>query len=138
MRPHLDAYTRWWVELTPGTVDDLDALASPEMRFTDPFHDLQDREQVKTMMRRILSAISDIEVTVHDAVTSDRAGYLRWRYAGKRGQSAFAFEGMSEITFDEAGRVTCHTDHWDSGSQLYARLPVIGPIIGLIRSRAAP
>jgi steroid Delta-isomerase len=42
---------------------------------------------------------------------------------------------VSEVRVDAAGRVTEHVDHFDAGSQLYARLPVVGPLVRLVRRR---
>jgi len=47
----------------------------------------------------------------------------------------FALEGMSEIRFAPDGRIAEHIDHWDSGAQFYARIPVLGWLIGLVRNR---
>ena len=49
--------------------------------------------------------------------------------------------GMSEVHFNHDGYVIAHIDHWDSASQLLARLPVIGtiirPVLKLFRVRPA-
>ncbi|MGB1106503.1 MAG: hypothetical protein ACPG36_08450, partial [Candidatus Puniceispirillaceae bacterium] len=49
------------------------------------------------------------------------------------------FEGVSEVHVDEDELIAAHIDHWDSASQLLARLPVIGmllrPVLRLFRVR---
>jgi hypothetical protein len=74
--------------------------------------------------------------TIQDITASDKAGYIRWSFSfiPKGRSDTWQFEGMSEILIAEDGRVKAHYDHWDSGTQLYAKLPIIGWIIRRIRS----
>ena len=41
------------------------------------------------------------------------------------------------MAFDGDGRVLSHLDHWDAGGQFYARLPVLGTLIRLVKRRLA-
>jgi hypothetical protein len=44
---------------------------------------------------------------------------------------------MSEVAFGADGRALSHIDHWDAGGQFYARLPVLGTLIRLVKRRLA-
>ncbi len=77
---------------------------------------------------------------VIDQAISGRVAYLRWGFTFATGKNdePWHIEGMSEVHFDEQGRVSAHLDHWDSGSQFYGRLPILRHAIGMIRRRLAP
>jgi hypothetical protein len=76
---------------------------------------------------------------VTDRATSGRTAYLRWTFAFRpKGRAAvWTIEGMSEVAFDADGRALSHVDHWDAGGQFYARLPVLGTLIRLVKRRLA-
>ena len=67
-----------------------------------------------------------------DTSISDRAGYIKWRLTGKVkkwNKISIDIIGMSEIINDETGVITAHYDHWDSASQLLAKLPLIRSLL---------
>ena len=41
--------------------------------------------------------------------------------------------GASHLRFDAAGKVVLHRDYWDAAEELYAKLPLIGPPMRLLR-----
>jgi hypothetical protein len=43
--------------------------------------------------------------------------------------------GMSHIRFNSAGQVVLHQDYWDSGSNLFEHIPVVGWLIRRIKAR---
>jgi hypothetical protein len=47
----------------------------------------------------------------------------------------FSIDGVSEVAFDEAGKVRSHIDHWDAAGGLYERLPLIGAVLRHLRRR---
>ena len=44
-------------------------------------------------------------------------------------------DGVTELHFAADGRVDSHLDYWDSGSQFYAHLPVLGWVVRKVRQR---
>ena len=132
-------YVRYWETLTRDNVGALRALAAPEMRFVDPFNDIVGLERVVAMLAHMFDALDEPRFVVLDRASSDHAWYLRWRFTArlKRRATPWIIEGMSEVHFDATGRVTAHLDHWDSGSQFYARLPGLGWLIRFIARRLA-
>jgi hypothetical protein len=64
---------------------------------------------------------------------------LRWRFEAERRQGGliFAFEGMSEVYFNDEGRVRLYREHWDAATGVYEKLPVLGSILRLLRRKVA-
>ncbi len=132
-RRYADAYEA----LAPDTIAGLCALVAPDVRFRDPFSDFAGRERLAAVFRHMFEGLSQPSFTVTDIAVGDRAAYLRWDFTfGYRGR-AFRIEGMSEVRFGADGLVCEHLDHWDSGSQVYLHVPVLGRIIAFIRRRLA-
>jgi hypothetical protein len=44
---------------------------------------------------------------------------------------------MTEVHFDQSGKVAAHLDHWDAASQLYEHVPLLGGVLRIIRRRLA-
>ena len=135
------AYEAYFASLTPETVADLHGLAIADMRFRDPFNDVRGVEKV---IRLLLMSFEDTEgmrFEFIDRAVSGQVCYYRWRclFTPKRMPKSgiWTFDGMSEVAFDAEGRVLSHIDHWDASTQFYARLPVVGSLIRLVRRRLA-
>jgi hypothetical protein len=47
------------------------------------------------------------------------------------------FEGVSRLKMNDEGRVIEHIDYWDAAEHLYAKMPIIGWLIGIIKRRIA-
>ena len=130
-------YIRYYETLSRGSAGELRNLAAPDMRFADPFNDLSGVDRIVAMLERMFDDLDAPRFTVTDRALSGSVWYLRWRFTARlRGRAApWIVEGMTEVHYDAAGRITAHLDHWDSGTQFYAKLPVIGWLIGLVRRR---
>ena len=131
------AYAEFYERLTPETIERLDALCAPAVRFRDPFNDVTGLAAYKAILAHMFQDVDEPRFVVADWVLSGRVAYLRWDFTFKprAGRRSWHFEGMTELRFDDQGRVAAHLDHWDSGSQFYARLPLIGAVIRRIRKR---
>ena len=43
--------------------------------------------------------------------------------------------GASHLKFDTTGRIAYHRDYWDAADELYAKLPLIGPVMRYLKRR---
>lgn len=133
------AYVAFYESLAPESLECLDALCTPDVRFRDPFNDVTGIADYRAILGDMFEQVDAPRFQVSDRALSGRVAYLRWvfTFAPKSGGAPWRIEGMSEVHFDRQGRVSTHLDYWDSGSQFYARLPVLGRLIGLVRKRLA-
>lgn len=133
----LRAWSEAWQRLTPDTIPRLVALAAADIRFRDPFQEIRGRDAFARMLRHMFATVSEPRFVVTDHALGIAAGYLRWSFSYGRAGSVQTIEGMSEIAFAADGLVSAHIDHWDSGMQVYARLPLLGLAIRAIARRIA-
>jgi predicted ester cyclase len=130
------AYAAFYEGLSPDTVKRLDALCAPDVRFRDPFNDVTGVAAYRAILTRMFEDITEPRFGVKDWALSGRVAYLRWNFTfTTRKGVPWQIEGMSEVHFDDKGRVVAHLDHWDSGGQFFARLPLLGGLINLIRRK---
>ncbi len=132
-------YVDFYETLTPRSLGRLDVLCCPEVRFRDPFNDVTGRAAYRAILTKMFEDVRDPRFRVIDRALSGRVAYLRWDFVfmPRGGGSPWQIEGMSEVHFDDQGRVAAHLDHWDSGSQFYGRLPLLRHVIEVIRKRLA-
>ena len=140
LRAAVAAYVSALEGLTPETLPGWRALCAPAMRFRDPFNDVAGIDAAEAVFRKMFEDISQIRFRVSDSAVSGRTAYLRWRFAFRLRGRDWTIDGMSEVVFDEDGRVVAHIDHWDAASQFYETIPLLGSLIRLVKRRlsAAP
>jgi hypothetical protein len=136
----LDTYARYWATMTRASVPELRRLAAPGLRFRDPFNDIVGIDRVVAMLDAMYDTLDSPRFVIIDQTVGAQASYLRWRMTCRpkgRGGPDWVIEGMSEVRFDDEGRVVDHLDHWDAASQFYEHLPVLGTILRWVRRRMA-
>jgi steroid delta-isomerase len=120
------------------SLDQVEQITTPEVRFRDPFNDLKGRTALRSLFEHTVQQIDDLQFEVLDQVAAGLTVYLKWRMTGRAPVLGYwQVDGMSELVFDTQGRLALHQDHWDSGELFYGRLPGIGWLVRLIRLRAA-
>ena len=133
------AYAAFFERMTADTVGELATLAAPEIRFRDPFNDVRGVQHMQRCMLAMFADATDVRFEVMHRALSGQVAYLRWRFWCKpkrlKLDAPWVIDGMSEVRFDALGRVAEHLDHWDAGSQFYARLPLVGALIRWLQRR---
>lgn len=135
-----DAYADLLLSLRPETLPEMRLVTTENVRFKDPFHDVQGRGAMLAVLERTFQDIGDMTFSItHRCLAPEGdVGFLRWRMTGrlnKLGGRAWATDGMTEVHLDTQGMVTAHIDYWDAASGLYEMLPVVGPVMRFIRRR---
>jgi len=128
----IDAYATAFGRLTPATLEDLVAMTSPDIIFTDPFNKIHGQDGFRHVFAHMYKTCDDPRFDITDIAHGTAASYIRWRMTAQLKswpRMALSFDGMTEVHADKDGRITAHYDHWDSASQLLAQLPVIGVLI---------
>ena len=133
----VDAYVRFWETLSPESLNRLEEIAAPDIRFTDPFNDVQGLAGFRAVFDDMFHRVSEPRFRVTSRALGDDTCFLRWDFTFRNHNREWLIIGVSEVRFDESGRVVSHVDHWDAASQLYERLPVVGAVLRLIRKRLA-
>jgi hypothetical protein len=83
--------------------------------------------------------MTNYQVVIDDVSRSEMDYYVRWTMvfsapALSGGQPVHSV-GISQIRFNQDGKVAFHQDFWDSGKNFYAHLPVVGGAVGFVSRR---
>ena len=133
------AYAAYFERVSLDNLNELRDLCAPDVRFRDPFNDVRGHDQIVRVFAKMYEDVAEPTFEVIDNAVSGSNSYIRWvfRFKNKKNGTPFSIDGMTEVHFDDAGRVTSHLDHWDVASQLYERVPVLGTVLRAIRRRLA-
>ncbi len=136
-RERAAAYIAFLEALTAERLPELSAYLAPQARFADPFNDVTGREAVIRVFAKIFEDLTEVDFAGRDLACGEAACFFAWRLRGRlrRSGKPIAFEGVTELRLDAEGRIAAHIDHWDAASQLYARVPVLGSLLAVLRRR---
>ena len=132
------AYIALYENLDPRQIENCDKFVAADIVFVDPFNDIHGIVAFKAMLKHSLTALKNPRFTVTNQAWDGDTLFVRWDFsAGLPLIGAWAFTGMSAVTFDDNHKVKNHIDYWDSGQYFYGLLPLIGPLIRWIRKYAS-
>lgn len=123
----------------PDVAARVDALYGDTVYFSDTLFVTEDRAALARHFERLNGTGAHIDVDVDDAVISGANLYLRWRmrvtFPNDRVTPRTQTIGMTQLRFDESGRIGFQQDFWDSTEGFYRQLPVLGWAIGRVEAR---
>ena len=131
-----EQYIRLFEELSMERLEGIEDFVSVDIKFKDPFNELSGLDAFRRLLIKTLNDVKGLKFEVTHRAWTEDVLFLRWSFQGEvKGLNNWRVEGMSEINFDERGLICQHIDHWDAAGQFYEKLPLIGTIIRIIRSR---
>lgn len=111
----------------------LDKLVSPDIRFTDPFHDLIGIDGVRAVYQKrfILYRRVKFQTVGYGFARDGHTAYIRWTLD----LDDRRIDGMSEMAFTGDGKVAAQSDYWDSGSGMMAGMMFAGLVWRRVRQK---
>ena len=122
----IEKYIRLFSNLTPNNVKDFDNLVSKDIIFVDPFNNVIGVENFKKIFYHMFEKTQDPKFSIITYTIKNKNVFLKWKMTFYAFKSEQSIEGISELTFNKVGKITSHTDYWDSLNGLFIKLPFIG------------
>ena len=136
-RGRIDALLHFYETLTPDRVPDFGFYYAENAYFKDPFNEATRIEDIREIFARMFRVLADPHFVVHEKIGDGTGLFLVWdmsfRLKSWRPQLVRVIHGVSHLRFDDEGKVTYHRDYWDTGEELYAKLPLIGGAVRFLR-----
>ena len=93
-------------------------------------------EAIEKYLLKTAEGADKVSAKINDIAVSGADCYVRWtmeiRTKNLAGGQPIVTEGVSQLRFDEAGRVILHQDFWNPASGIYQHLPLLGPAIRFV------
>lgn len=138
---NVDDVVRYFEHLTPASVEAMGEVYAPDAYFKDPFNEVRRVEDVQEIFRRMYATLLEPRFRVVNRIAGEGQAMLEWdfefrirRYQPHR---LWTVRGVSHLRFAADGRIAYHRDFWDTGEELYAKLPVIGALVRFLQRRMA-
>lgn len=140
---HARAYVAACETMNAGSAEDFLAMMTEDITFSDPFNRVEGKAGVRQVYDHMFRTLGDVRFHIRRAAMDGDTLLMAWTFSARQAaMGRFSFEGASEVRFNDDGLVAAHADYWDSGSEILAKLPVLGlgfrGFLGLFGTKAAP
>jgi steroid delta-isomerase len=133
---------KFYNEFSPDSVDEFSEFYSADAYFKDPFNEVRGLPAIQRIFSHMFKQVAEPRFAVIETIADEHGAMLIWEFYYRvklwgKGQ-AQVMRGASHLRFDATGKVNYHRDYWDTGEELYMKLPVMGSLMrGLRRALAA-
>jgi steroid delta-isomerase len=138
--PHARRYVEACETMTAASGETFMPLMADHVTFSDPFNRVEGKAAVLAVYDHLFRTLSDVRFDIRRAAMDGDTLLMAWTFSARQSaMGRFSFPGATEVRFTPDGLVSAHADYWDSGSEIFAKLPVIGlgfrGILGLFGAR---
>jgi ketosteroid isomerase-like protein len=138
--PRVAAIVALFEHLTVVDIARLPEFYAPQVRFKDPFNDVQGIAPVQRIFAHMFNTLEDPRFFVRDVIHEGNACFLSWDFVFRFKHAAHTLQtvrGASHLVFAPSGLVSTHRDYWDAAEELYEKLPLLGALMRWLKRRLA-
>jgi hypothetical protein len=139
---NLDPLIGFYHDLSIESVAHFPEFYSEDAYFKDPFNEVRGLPAIQRIFTHMFSQVGEPRFVVTGRVVDEGGAMLIWEFYFRvrlwgRGETQ-VMRGVSHLRFAADGKVDYHRDYWDTGEELYMKLPALGTLMrGLRRALAA-
>ena len=141
-RAALQRLVDFWEHASPGSVAALESVYTEDAYFRDPFNEVRGVAQLKRVFAHMFETLDAPTFIIRETLIEGSAAVLIWDFdfRVKRWKPGLTrrIHGASHVRFAADGRVCHHRDYWDAAGELYAKLPIAGPVVRWLARRLSP
>ena len=131
----------YFESLTPASVERMGEVYALDAYFRDPFNEVTGVAEIARIFGAMFEHLDDVRFTILETVADDGGAMLTWdmsyRVRKWRPHQSQVIHGATHLRFAPDGRIAYHRDYWDAANELYAKLPLIGPVMRWLRRKLA-
>lgn len=133
--PRLERIAIFFETLSPVTVSQLPDLYHAQAYFKDPFNEVEGIAAIERIFSHMYTQVNNPHFKIVSGLAQQSEAWLEWDFLFEQYGKPWVVRGASKLCFDAEGKITNHRDFWDTGEELYAKLPVIGVLVRWLRKR---
>jgi steroid delta-isomerase len=135
----LERLVAYWEGLTPEALGRLSEVYAPEAYFRDPFNEVRGIPALQRVFAHMYETLEAPRFTILERISQGESAVLLWdfefRIRSLGPETVRRIHGASHVRFAPDGRVAYHRDYWDAAGELYAQLPLVGPLARFMARR---
>lgn len=128
-------------QISPEDVARIGEIYAADAYFRDPFNEVRGAAAITRVYAQMFELLEDCRFVIVETVVEDNSAVLVWDFAFRirrwRPRELQSIHGASHLKFTADGKIGYHRDYWDAAEELYAKLPLIGPVLRVLRRRLA-
>lgn len=133
--PRLESIAVYFETLTPASLSELQRLYHPQAQFKDPFNDVRGLPAIERIFAHMFTQVQRPRFHIVSGLVQDPIAWMEWDFLFEQRNATIVIRGVSKLDFDSDGKIKQHRDFWDTGEELYAKLPLIGWVIQGLRKK---
>ncbi|CAB5711353.1 Ketosteroid isomerase-related protein [Delftia tsuruhatensis] len=134
--PRLARLARAYEALRRDNLAELLSLYADQAFFKDPFNEVHGRAETGRVFAHMFEQLDQPRFTVNQGMAQGDSGFLLWELAFVRQSGEpMCICGASHLQFDADGLVVAHRDFWDPMEEIFAKLPMLGPVTRWVQAR---
>jgi steroid Delta-isomerase len=137
--PRLARVIAFYEGLNPTDLDRLDAVYTPDVRFKDPFNEVQGVPAIRDIFEHMYRSLRSPRFIILDAVGEGEQAFVTWEFRFhflRFNADEQVVRGATHLRFAADGRLQLHRDYWDAAEELYEKLPAIGSLMRWLKRQA--
>ena len=136
---NLDPLVRFFESITPESVSRFPEFYAENAWFKDPFNEVLGVDAIQRIFAHMFRQVDEPRFVVSERVADTQGVVLIWtfhyRSRGASKAEEHVIRGVSHLKFDADGKVVFHRDYWDTGEELYMKIPLLGALMRFLRRR---
>ena len=136
---NLDPLIRFFESITPESVSRFPEFYAENAWFKDPFNEVRGVGAIQRIFSHMFGQVDEPRFVVSERVADTQGVVLIWtfhyRSRGASNAEEYIIRGVSHLKFDADGKVAFHRDYWDTGEELYMKIPLLGALMRFLRRR---
>jgi len=135
---YIQNYAQFFENITQNTpLNEYEKIFHKNAKFKDPFNDVRGLEKVYDIFQDMYVKLDKPRFKVIETIEQNNIAYIKWifEFNFKNDSKENSFEGVSRIEFDDNALAISHIDYWDSGENLYEKIPILSFFIKLIKRK---
>mgnify|MGYP001156559433 FL=1 len=125
--------------LSPASLARIAEVYAADARFKDPFNEVCGLPAIEKVFRHMYEQVQAPRFRVTKRMGEGDEAWLAWEFEfhfrGWKEAELQCIRGATHLRFAADGRVIAHRDYWDSGEELFSRLPLVGTLVNWLRRR---
>ena len=133
--PRTAKVVQFYEQLTPNSLTELPGIYAEQATFKDPFNEVRGLPAIHTVFSHMFETLTRPRFVVLNTMTQGDEAWITWNFLIQRPQGEWSIHGATHLRYAEDGRIKQHRDYWDPAQELYARLPILGPLVRWLTRR---
>jgi hypothetical protein len=121
----------WYESLTIESLNLIENYYHEKCYFKDPFHETNSIIELKAIYLKMFLNLKSPRFIITDSFVNQKKVVLFWDFVFTINSKQQLIKGSTLLEFDQAGKITSHIDYWDSVSEMWMKIPILGKMIKL-------